>query len=135
MAEGVAKPKWRLLLLDGTTASGKSTVSARVAQAMGIGCISADSIWRAILPMTTAEAHPALHAWPRPEVVPNDPPHLLNVHIQESEAMTPALEAFVNWELKEGNRFVLQGAWIHQVPVVTARPRETLVERILEAAG
>ncbi len=114
--------------------------------------------------------------------------------------MTPALEAFINWEMKEGNRFIFQGAWItpelaarrcaasdevravfldepvaddimasmlerskrtepdarqlvvarvawlygnwireqaerHRIPLVAARPRETLVERIIEAAG
>ena len=147
---------------------------------------------------TTAETHPALHQWPRPEVVPDDPEHLLKVHIEEAETMTPALEAFINWELKEGNRFIFQGAWItpelaaqrcavsdevravfidepvadeimalilerskrtepdarqlivarvawlygnwireqaqrHGVSLVTARPRETLVDRIIEA--
>ncbi len=33
--------------------------------------------------------------------------------------MTSALEAFISWEMKEGNRFVFQGAWI--TPELAAR--------------
>jgi len=200
MAEGIARPTWRVLLLGGTTASGKSTAGRRLSQALGIPCLSADSVWRAVLAITTAETHPALFQWPRPEVVPDDPEHLLKIHIEEAKAMTPALEAFINWEMKEGNRFILQGAWFtpelaarrcaasdevrsvfldeplesdimasmlerskrtepdarqlivarvgwlygnwireqaqqHGVPIVNARPRETLVDRIIAAAG
>jgi 2-phosphoglycerate kinase len=51
--------------------------------------------------------------------VPDDPEHLLKVHIEEAETMTPALEAFINWEMKEGNRFIFQGAWI--TPELAAR--------------
>lgn len=90
-----------------------------LSRALGIPCLSADSVWRAILATTTAETHPALHRWPRPEVVPEDPEHLLKVHIGEAETMTPALEAFINWEMKEGNRLIFQGAWI--TPGLAAR--------------
>jgi 2-phosphoglycerate kinase len=112
-------PEWRVLLLGGTTASGKSTTGRLLATALGIPCLSADSVWRAVLALTTAETHPALHQWPRPEVVPDDPEHLLKVHIEEAETLTPALEAFINWEMKEGNRFIFQGAWI--TPELAAR--------------
>lgn len=193
-------PEWRVLLLGGTTASGKSTTGRLLSRALGIRCLSADSVWRAVLALTTAETHPLMHQWPRPEVVPDDPEHLLKVHIGEAETMTPALEAFINWEMKEGNRFIFQGAWItpelaarrceasdevravfideaeesdimssmlerskrsepdarqlivarvgwlygnwlregaqkHGIPIVPARPRETLVDRIIAAAG
>lgn len=200
MAEGIARPAWHLLLLGGTTASGKSTTGRLLSRTLGMPCLSADSVWRAVLALTTDETHPALHQWPRPEVVPDDPEHLLNVHIEEAKAMTPALEAFINWEMKEGNRFIFQGAWItpelaarrcaasdevravfldeakernimasmlerskrtepdarqlivarvgwlygnwireqaerHCIPLVATRPRKTLVDRIIEAAG
>ncbi|MEO8456812.1 MAG: hypothetical protein ABI559_03265 [Chloroflexota bacterium] len=111
MAEGVARP-WRVLLLGGTTAVGKSTIAPQVAKALGFTLISADSIWRAITSITTAQTHPVLFQWPRPEVVPDDPSHLLQVHIEEAAAITPALDAFLTWEMKEGNRFVMQGAWL-----------------------
>jgi 2-phosphoglycerate kinase len=43
------------------------------------------------------------------------------VHIQEAETMAPALEAFISWEMKEGNRFIFQGAWM--TPEFAARRR------------
>jgi hypothetical protein len=74
-----------------------------------------------LLASTTAETHPVLHQWPRPEVVPDDPEQLLKVHIQEAETMAPALEAFISWEMKEGNGFIFQGAWM--TPEFAARRR------------
>ena len=103
---------WNVLLLGGTTAAGKSTSGYRVARKLGVACLSADSVWRALMAFTSAEAHPVLHQWPRAEETDLDPEHLARVHVEEAEALTPALEAFVNWETKEGNRFVFQGAWI-----------------------
>ena len=101
-----------MLLIGGTTAVGKSTSGYRVAQKLGIACLSADSVWVALLAFTSADAHPVLHQWPRAEETDLDPQHLARVHIQEAEALTPALDAFVRWEMKEGNRLVFQGAWI-----------------------
>jgi 2-phosphoglycerate kinase len=109
----------KVRLLGGTTAAGKSTSGYRVARKLGIACLSADSVWKALFAFTSAESHPVLHQWSRPEETDLDPEHLARVHIQESEALTPALEAFVKWEMKEGNRFVFQGAWI--TPELAAR--------------
>jgi 2-phosphoglycerate kinase len=103
-----------VLLLGGTTASGKSTTGRLLSRELGVPCLSADSIWRAAVAITSAETHPQLFKWPRPGLpVPKDSAeNLLRVHIGEAETLTPALEAFVRWEMKEGHRFILQGAWI-----------------------
>ena len=62
---------------------------------------------------TTRESHPDFHYFePPPEEMAKGPEHLMGLHIAVAEAMTPALDAFVDWELHEGNRFVFQGAWI-----------------------
>jgi 2-phosphoglycerate kinase len=112
----------KVLLLGGTTAAGKSTSGYRVARRLGIACLSADSVWRALFAFTSADRHPVLFQWPRAEESGLDPEQLARIHIQESEALTPALEAFVKWEMKEGNRFVMQGAWI--TPDLAASLRE-----------
>lgn len=105
--------EWRVLLIGGTTAVGKSTTGALVAQLLGVACISADSVWKVLMAATTPETHPDFHHFePTPEVHAKGPDHLLQLHIAAAEAMTPALNAFLDWEVHEGNRFVLQGAWI-----------------------
>jgi 2-phosphoglycerate kinase len=105
--------EWRVLLIGGTTAVGKSTSGALVAQRLGIPCLSADSVWKVLMAATTPESHPDFHHFePPPEVHAKGPDHLLQLHIATAEAMTPALDAFLDWEVHEANRFVFQGAWI-----------------------
>src|SRR5438309_6206061 len=105
-------PDWRVLLLGGTTAAGKSTTAWQLARRLGIGYISGDSVWRALLAVTTPETHAVLHRWPRPGAAPGSPEELAQLHIAEAETMAPALEAFVDKEMQEGNRFTFHAAWI-----------------------
>jgi 2-phosphoglycerate kinase len=112
--------KWRALLLGGSTAAGKSTTGAMVAKELGVACLSADSVWKALMAATTVETHPSFHHFePPPEVMAKGPEHLAGLHIAAAEGMTSALEAFIDWELHEKNRFVFQGAWI--TPELAAR--------------
>lgn len=108
-----------MLLLGGTTAAGKSTTARQLARKLGIGCISGDSLWRGLLAVTTPDTHPVLHKWPRPDETPGPPEELADLHVAEAETMSPAIEAFIDWEMKEGNRFVFHGAWI--TPELAAR--------------
>lgn len=112
MAEGLAVADWDVLLLGGTTASGKSTTASQIAARLGIGCVSGDSVWRAVLAMTTPETHPVLHEWPRLEAHPGNPGDLARLHIREAEMLAPAMEAFIDKECHESNRFVFHAAWI-----------------------
>ncbi len=188
-----------MLLLGGTTASGKSTSARKLARQLGIGCISGDSLWKALIKVTTPQTHPVLHRWPRPDAPTGCTEDLARLHIAEAETLTPALEAFIDSEMTERNRFVFHAAWItpelaaqkcassdairavfidepevdgiiasvlersgrteptdrqvvmskvallygdwlregaqrHGLPLVSARPRETLVDRIVQAA-
>ncbi|HUF53274.1 MAG TPA: hypothetical protein VMR52_05815 [Dehalococcoidia bacterium] len=103
---------WQVLLLGGTTASGKSTTGRIVADRLGVGYVSGDSVWRAILAVTTAETHPLLHEWPRANEDPGEAEGLAQLHIAEAKFLTPALDAFLEKELMEGARFVFHCAWI-----------------------
>lgn len=120
--------EWRVLMIGGTTAVGKSTTGALVAKRLGIACISADSVWKALMAATTPEEHPDFHHFePTPEVHAKGTDHLLQLHIAVANAMTPSLDAFLDWELHEGNRFVFQGAWI--TPELAAKRCESGFER------
>jgi 2-phosphoglycerate kinase len=165
-----------------------------------MACVSCDSLWYALQRVTSRESHPSFHYFePTEEEWRQGPDFLCRRHIESAEAQTPAIEEFVDRELKEGHSFVFEGAWItpemasrrclasdetvavflhepeesevlasmvqrqrrdhpserqlrlsamawrygnwlcegaerHGLPVVSARPRETLVDRIIEAA-
>lgn len=117
-------PDWRLLLLGGSTAAGKSTSGWRIAHELGMACLSADSLWKALEAATTPVSHPAFHHFePSPEVMAMGPDHLTKLHIETAEAMTGPIDAFLDWELHERNRFVYQGAWI--TPELAARRCKT----------
>jgi 2-phosphoglycerate kinase len=192
---------WQLFLLGGAAASGKSSSGTEVARRLGAWCVSGDSLWIALKAVTTRESHPAFHYFePTEEEWRRGPDFLCARHIESAEALTLALEAFIDRELKEGHRLLLEAAWItpemaarrcrsspvtsavfihepeesevlasmvnrqkrefpserqlrlsamawrygnwlregalkYGLPVVEARPRETLVDRIMEAAS
>jgi hypothetical protein len=111
---------WRALLLFGTTAAGKSTSGQLVAHRVGFGCISADSVWKALMAATTPESHSAFHHFePTPEVFARGPDHLAQLHVEQADAMTEPLSEFFDWEMRSRNRFVFEGAWI--TPELAAR--------------
>jgi len=111
--------EWSILLLGGTTASGKSTSAWKLARQLGIGCVSADSLWKGVIAITTQETHPILHQWPRIDEAPGEPGPLAELHIKEALTMMPALDAFIDSELLERNHIIFHGAWL--TPELAAR--------------
>ena len=110
----------RLVLLGGAAASGKSTSGTEVARRLGMACVSGDSLWHALQSVTSRESHPAFHYFePTEEEWRRGADYLCQRHIESAEAQTPAIEAFIDRELKEGHKLLLQGAWI--TPELAAR--------------
>jgi len=107
-------PEWKLLLLGGATASGKSTSANEIARQLGIFCVSADSLWLALKRVTTPLTHPALHHFePVDEVVTKGPEVLCQLHIETANALSDALDEFIDHEMKERHLpLVVDGAWI-----------------------
>jgi 2-phosphoglycerate kinase len=111
---------WKLLLLGGATASGKSTSGTKIARRLGVSCLSVDSLWLALKRATTPLTHPALyHFEPVDEVVAKGPEALWLLHIETANALTEPLEEFIAREIKEGHDLVVEGAWIK--PALAAR--------------
>ena len=91
-----------------------------MAARLGVACVSNDSLWHALQSVTTRESHPAFHYFePTEEEWRRGPEYLCERHINGSEAMTPAIEAFLDRELKEGHNLLFEGAWM--TPEMAAR--------------
>src|SRR2546428_14178502 len=104
---------WKLLLLGGATASGKSTTGSELARRVGVSCVSADSLWLAIKKATTPLTHPAVHNFePTDEMVAKGAEALCQLHIETANALTEPLDEFISREIKEGHDLVVEGAWI-----------------------
>jgi ribosomal protein S18 acetylase RimI-like enzyme/dephospho-CoA kinase len=108
-----ADPAWRVLLLGGAAGAGKSTAAATIARRLHCSWLSVDAIWSTLKSATAAETHPAFHRFEPPdEDVDGGAEHLFRLHIESAEAISESLGAFVDWQLREGERLVLEGAWI-----------------------
>ena len=106
-------PGLRLVLLGGAAASGKSASGTEAGRRIGIPCVSADSLWYALQSVTSRESHAPFHYFePTEEEWRRGPDFLCDRHIKCAESLTPALDAFVDRELKEGHNLLLEGAWI-----------------------
>ena len=111
---------WKLLLLGGATASGKSTSGTEIARRLCVSCVSADSLWLALKRATTPLTHLALHHFePADEMIAKGPEALCQLHIETANALTQALDEFIAREIKEGHDLVVEGAWI--TPELAAR--------------
>jgi 2-phosphoglycerate kinase len=112
--------KLRLLLLGGAAAAGKSISGTEAARQVGLPCVSADSLWYALQAVTSRQSHAPFHYFePTEEEWLKGPDFLCARHIRCAEELTPALEAFIDRELKEGHSMVFEGAWI--TPEMAAR--------------
>jgi 2-phosphoglycerate kinase len=110
----------RLLLLGGAAASGKSVSGTEVGRRIGLPCVSADSLWYALQSVTSRESHAPFHYFePTEEEWQRGPDFLCERHIKCAESLTPALDAFIDRELKEAHPLLLEGAWI--TPEMAAR--------------
>jgi 2-phosphoglycerate kinase len=111
--EGLDSLDGRHYLLGGAAGAGKSTSGNEVALALGVACVSADSVWYGLQAVTSRESHPAFHYFePTEEEWRQGPDFLCGRHIECAHALTPALTAFLDREQKEGHALLFEGAWI-----------------------
>jgi 2-phosphoglycerate kinase len=106
-----AEPSWTLFLLGGSAGSGKSTAAASIARRLNCSWLSADTIWATLRAATDRTTHPALHHFPGVETGVGAE-RMVQLHIESSQAISAALVGFVESQLREQERMVLEGAWL-----------------------
>ncbi|MGI8855783.1 MAG: AAA family ATPase [Thermomicrobiales bacterium] len=83
---------WRVLLIGGSSGTGKTTVAHALARHYGVSLLLADDIRLAIQQTVTPAQHPAFHALTTPEAASRLPPEAVReALIAVSEAMAKAL--------------------------------------------
>lgn len=85
-------PPWRVLLICGSSGSGKTTVGRRLAERFGISLLLADDVRMAIQAVTTAQEQPSLHTFTVSQSPAMDSPEsVLAGLVTVAEALEPAL--------------------------------------------
>ncbi len=87
---------WKVLLIGGSSAIGKTTVARALGRRLGVSVIPADDIRLAVQQMTTTAAHPHLHYFLDDPHIWRQPPEVLrDGFIAVSRAVSPAVESVV----------------------------------------
>lgn len=85
-------PPWRVLVICGSSGSGKTTVGRRLAERFGISLVLADDVRMAIQAVTTAQEQPSLHTFTVAQSPAMDSPDsVLAGLVTVAEALEPAL--------------------------------------------
>ncbi len=120
-ASASESPPWKILLLGGGAAVGKSTVAARIARRYQTSLVPTDFVWLALQTVTDPTAHPELHYFdPAFSDFSLGAERLSERHVKTASAVSECLEPVVaSLLLRDNERAVIEGAWI--TPLFAAR--------------
>jgi 2-phosphoglycerate kinase len=116
---------WRVLLLGGSSGTGKSTLAPQIARHFGISWLEADDIRLAMQRVTTPATHPGLHFFltenleVRPDFRQLSPEAFRDGLIGVGEVVSHALELVVTNHVAQARPVVLEGDGI--LPAMAAR--------------
>lgn len=123
----MAQPKkvdWRVILIGGSSGTGKTIVAQKLAQHFGTSVLQVDDIRLALQQVTSPEQHPELHFFvTRPAIWQLSPEDLCEGLIQVGRAIMPALEIVIAHHLAvdESGPIILEGDGI--LPWIATRSR------------
>jgi 2-phosphoglycerate kinase len=122
MTDAVAPARsWEVLLLGGASATGKTSVSYRLARYFEVALTEVDDFQVMLEHMTTPDQQPALHYWrTHPEAAELPAEQIVELQIAVGEAMLPALAVVVANHLESLTPVVLEGDFI--LPALLAHP-------------
>ena len=115
------RPPWKVLVIGGGAAVGKTTVARDLAARYGVSVLPIDAIWLSLKAATDPESHPALHYFdpPEKEIFGLTPEYLCERHKRSAQAISATLDPVVEYLSSEWSPVILEGAWI--TPAVAAR--------------
>jgi 2-phosphoglycerate kinase len=122
---GSADPPWRVVLLGGSSGTGKSTLAPLIARQHRIPWLEADDFRLAIQRATTPASHPALHFFLTDDMAMRadfwqlPPEAFRDGLIAVGEVVSDALEIVVANHVGQGRPIVLEGDGI--LPAMAAR--------------
>lgn len=113
---------WQVLLFGGASGAGKTSVSYRLAQHLGVGLTEMDDFQNVLERMTTAEQYPALHEWRlhAAEVLRFDDEQMLAHTRRVADAMSEAMELVIANHIATRAPVVLEGDFL--LPELAVRP-------------
>lgn len=113
--------QWRVLLLGGASAAGKTSLSYRLARHFGVALTEVDDFQVVLECMTTPEQQPVLHFWrTHPAAHTLRPEDIVAQTLAVAEVMLPALAAVVVNHCESHTPVVLEGDYI--LPAVVTHP-------------
>ena len=104
---------WQVFLLGGSSGTGKTSVSYRLAHHFGIGITEIDDFQVILECMTTPTEQPVLHYWrTHPEAANQSAEEIVKQLIAVGQVMAPALEAVITNHIESQTPIVLEGDFI-----------------------
>ncbi len=104
---------WDVFVIAGASGVGKSHLSYQLARRFGAPIVEVDDLFRAIESVTTPEQHPAIHYWrTHPEAAEAGPERILELLLDVSRAMRPAVAAVIRNHIETRMPIVLEGDYI-----------------------
>ena len=103
-------PPWSVLLVGGSSATGKTTATRALAHHYGVSVLQTDDIRMALQQMTTPEQHPALHYFiSEPPVWDQPPEQLRDGQIGVANALVPALAMIMAHHIAGTSPVIIEG--------------------------
>lgn len=105
-------PNWQVLLIGGSSGTGKTTTASQIAKSEQISHLLVDDIRMAIQASTTAEQQPDLHYFLAFDDLANlTAERFIEGFVRVGSALVPALEAIVSHHLAvpEAGRVIIEG--------------------------